>query len=67
MGWSGNDGRRLHLLSSSVGPANKHSVQGLSDLAMGIAAASAGALGGFVVAATRTRHHAARCDRQSCR
>ena len=38
------------LLTESVGVANRPSVQGLSDLVMGLAAASAGALSGLVVA-----------------
>jgi hypothetical protein len=38
------------LLTESVGVTNRPSVQGLSDLVMGLAAASAGALSGLVVA-----------------
>jgi hypothetical protein len=37
------------LVTESVGSANRPSVQGLSDLVMGLAAAGAGALSGLVV------------------
>jgi MFS family permease len=50
MGWSGTMVAGSTLLSESVGVANRPSVQGLSDLVMGLAAASAGALSGVVVA-----------------
>jgi hypothetical protein len=50
MGWSGTMVAGSTLLSESVGTANKPAVQGLSDLVMGLAGASAGALGGLVVA-----------------
>jgi MFS family permease len=50
MGWSGTMVAGSTLLSESVGVANRPSVQGLSDLVMGLAAASAGALSGLVVA-----------------
>jgi len=50
MGWSATMVAGSTLLSESVGVANRPSVQGLSDLIMGVAAASAGALSGLVVA-----------------
>jgi MFS family permease len=50
MGWSGTMVAGSTLLSESVGEANKPSVQGLSDLVMGLAGASAGALSGVIVA-----------------
>lgn len=50
MGWSGTMVAGSTLLSESVGLANKPSVQGLSDLVMGLAGAGAGALSGVVVA-----------------
>ena len=50
MGWSGTMVAGSTLLSESVGVANKPAVQGLSDLVMGLAGASAGALSGLVVA-----------------
>jgi MFS family permease len=50
LGWSGTMVAGSTLLSESVGTANKPSVQGLSDLVMGLAAASSGALGGLIVA-----------------
>jgi hypothetical protein len=37
------------LVTESVGAVNRPSVQGLSDLVMGLAAASSGALSGLVV------------------
>ena len=50
MGWSGTMVAGSTLVTESVGVANRPSVQGLSDLVMGLAAASAGALSGLVVA-----------------
>jgi MFS family permease len=50
MGWSATMVAGSTLLTESVGVTNRPSVQGLSDLVMGIAAASAGALSGPVVA-----------------
>ncbi len=50
MGWSATMIAGSTLLTESVGLANRPSVQGLSDLVMGLAAASAGALSGLVVA-----------------
>jgi MFS family permease len=50
MGWSATMVAGSTLLTESVGVANRASVQGLSDLVMGIAAALAGALSGPVVA-----------------
>jgi MFS family permease len=50
MGWSATMVAGSTLLSESVGVANRPSVQGLSDFIMGLAGASAGALGGVVVA-----------------
>jgi MFS family permease len=50
MGWSGTMVAGSTLLSESVGLANKPSVQGLSDLVMGLAGAGAGALSGVIVA-----------------
>jgi MFS family permease len=50
MGWSATMVAGSTLLTESVGVANRASVQGLSDLVMGLAAASAGALSGLVVA-----------------
>ncbi len=50
MGWSATMVAGSTLLSESVGVANKPAVQGLSDLVMALAGASAGALSGVVVA-----------------
>jgi len=50
LGWSGTMVAGSTLLTESVGVVNRPSVQGLSDLVMGLAAASAGALSGVVVA-----------------
>jgi len=50
MGWSGTMVAGSTLLTESVGVANRPSVQGLSDLVMGLAGATAGAASGFVVA-----------------
>lgn len=50
MGWSGTMVAGSTLLTESVATANRPSVQGLSDLVMGVAAATAGALSGVVVA-----------------
>jgi MFS family permease len=50
MGWSGTMVAGSTLVSESVGVANRPSVQGLSDLVMGLSAALAGALSGVVVA-----------------
>jgi hypothetical protein len=50
MGWSATMVAGSTLLTESVGVVNRPSVQGLSDLVMGLAAASAGALSGLVVA-----------------
>jgi len=50
MGWSASMVGGSTLLTESVGAANRPSVQGLSDLVMGLAGASAGALSGVVVA-----------------
>jgi MFS family permease len=50
MGWSGTMVGGSTLLTESVGAANRPSAQGLSDLVMGLAGASAGALSGVVVA-----------------
>ena len=50
MGWSATMVAGSTLLSESVGVANKPAVQGLSDLVMGLAGASAGAVSGVVVA-----------------
>jgi MFS family permease len=50
MGWSATMVAGSTLLTESVGVGNRPSVQGLSDLVMGLAAASAGALSGLVVA-----------------
>jgi MFS family permease len=50
MGWSCTMVAGSTLLTESVGVTNRASVQGLSDLVMGVAAASAGALSGLVVA-----------------
>jgi MFS family permease len=50
MGWSGTMVAGSTLLTESVGVANRPSVQGLSDMTMGLAGASAGAASGFVVA-----------------
>jgi MFS family permease len=49
MGWSATMVAGSTLVPESVGVANRPSVQGLSDLVMGLAAASAGALSGLVV------------------
>jgi MFS family permease len=48
-GWSGTMVAGSTLVTESVGAANRPSVQGLSDLVMGLAAASSGALSGLVV------------------
>ncbi len=50
LGWSCTMVAGSTMLTESVGVANRASVQGLSDLVMGVAAASAGALSGLVVA-----------------
>jgi MFS family permease len=50
LGWSATMVAGSTLLTESVGVSNRPSVQGLSDLVMGLAAASAGALSGLVVA-----------------
>jgi MFS family permease len=50
LGWSATMVAGSTLLSESVGTANKPSVQGLSDLVMGLAGAVSGGLSGFVVA-----------------
>ncbi len=50
LGWSGTMVAGSTLLSESVGVANKPSVQGLSDLVMGLAGATSGALSGLIVA-----------------
>ena len=50
LGWSATMVSGSALLSQSIEPALKPSAQGLSDLLMGIAGASAGALSGVVVA-----------------
>ncbi len=50
LGWSGTMVAGSTLLAESVGVANKPAVQGLSDLVMGLAGASSGALSGLVVA-----------------
>jgi MFS family permease len=50
LGWSATMVAGSTLLSESVAVANRPSVQGLSDLVMGLAGASAGGLAGFVVA-----------------
>ncbi len=50
LGWSGTMVGGSTLLSESVGVANKPSVQGLSDLVMGLAGAVSGALSGLIVA-----------------
>jgi hypothetical protein len=50
MGWSGTMVAGSTLLSESVRAANRPSVQGLSDLCMGLTGATAGAASGFVVA-----------------
>lgn len=49
LGWSGTMVAGSTLLSESVPVAVRPTVQGLSDLTMGLAGASAGALSGFVV------------------
>jgi MFS family permease len=49
LGWSGTMVGGSTLVTESVGAANRPSVQGLSDLVMGLAAASSGALSGLVV------------------
>jgi MFS family permease len=51
MGWSGTMVAGSALLSESVSAELRPSAQGLSDLLMGVAAASAGALSGVVVQA----------------
>jgi MFS family permease len=50
MGWSCTMVAGSTLLTESVAVDNRASVQGLSDLVMGLSAASAGALSGLVVA-----------------
>jgi MFS family permease len=50
MGWSATMVGGSTLLSESVGVTNKPAVQGLSDLVMGLAGASSGALSGLVMA-----------------
>ena len=50
MGWSATMVAGSTLVSESVGVANRASVQGLSDLVMGLAGALAGALAGLIVA-----------------
>jgi MFS family permease len=50
MGWSATMVSGSTLLTESVGLANRASVQGLSDLLMGLGGAVAGALAGVVVA-----------------
>lgn len=50
MGWSATMVAGSTLLTESVGIDNRASVQGLSDLVMGLAAATSGALSGVVVA-----------------
>jgi MFS family permease len=49
MGWSSTMVAGSTLLSESVGPDVRPSAQGLSDVAMGLAGASAGALSGVVM------------------
>ncbi|WP_036374829.1 MFS transporter [Micromonospora sp. ATCC 39149] len=49
LGWSGTMVAGSTLLSESVPAAVRPSVQGLSDLTMGLAGAAAGALSGFVM------------------
>jgi MFS family permease len=49
LGWSGTMVAGSTLVTESVAPANRPSVQGLSDLVMGLAAATSGALSGLVV------------------
>jgi MFS family permease len=49
LGWSGTMVAGSTLLSESVGVANRASVQGLSDLVMGLAGATSGALSGLIV------------------
>ncbi|MFI1195734.1 MFS transporter [Micromonospora sp. NPDC020750] len=49
LGWSGTMVAGSTLLSESVPTAVRPSVQGLSDLTMGLAGAAAGALSGFVM------------------
>ncbi|MEV4464548.1 MFS transporter [Micromonospora echinofusca] len=51
LGWSGTMVAGSTLLSESVPVGIRPSVQGLSDLTMGLAGAGAGAVSGFVVAA----------------
>jgi MFS family permease len=50
LGWSGTMVGGSTLLSESVPAASRPAVQGLSDLVMGVAGASAGAFSGVVVA-----------------
>lgn len=50
LGWSACIIAGSTLLSESVGAANRPAVQGISDLAMSLAAAVAGVLGGLVMA-----------------
>jgi len=52
LGWSGTMVAGSTLLSESVPVEVRPSAQGLSDLVMGLAGASAGALSGFVVGAS---------------
>jgi MFS family permease len=49
LGWSGTMVAGSTLLSESVPVEVRPAAQGLSDLVMGLAGASAGALSGFVV------------------
>ncbi len=51
LGWSGTMVAGSTLLSDSVSVDARPAVQGLSDLVMGLAGASAGALSGFVMTA----------------
>jgi MFS family permease len=50
LGWSATMVSGSALLAASTAPAMKPAVQGLSDLVMGLAGATAGALSGVVVA-----------------
>ena len=52
LGWSGTMVAGSTMLSASIGAALRPSAQGLSDLVMGLAGASAGALSGWVVEAS---------------
>jgi MFS family permease len=49
LGWSACIIAGSTLLSESVGAANRPAIQGLSDLAMSVSAAAAGAIGGVVM------------------